>query len=53
MSDGVSWGCLPAMSGSPDKTAELWLEIDQLHLSYLQHEETPPKVIVQTTDFGR
>jgi hypothetical protein len=32
------------MSGSLDKTAELWLEIDQLHLSYLQHEESPPKV---------
>jgi hypothetical protein len=30
-----------------DKTAELWFQIDQLHLSYLQHDETPPKVIVQ------
>jgi hypothetical protein len=28
-----------------DKTAELWFEIDQLHLSFLQHDETPPKVI--------
>jgi hypothetical protein len=27
-----------------DKTAELWFEIDQLHLSFLQHDETPPKV---------
>lgn len=27
-----------------DKTAELWYEIDQLHLSYLQHDENPKKL---------
>ena len=28
-----------------DRTAELWLEIDQLHLRYLQHEDTVAKVM--------
>jgi hypothetical protein len=42
--DGAMIGSKRAMSFA-DKTAELWFEIDQLHLSFLQHDETPPKVI--------
>ena len=32
------------MMSFADRTAELWLEIDQLHLRYLQHEDTVAKV---------
>jgi hypothetical protein len=48
--DGAMIGSKRAMSFA-DKTAELWFEIDQLHLSFLQHDETPPKVISFKTTF--
>ena len=32
---------------SENRTAELWLKIDQLHLKFLQAEETPAKLEIR------
>ena len=32
------------MSMSDNRTAALWLQIDQLHLKFLQSEDTPAKL---------
>ena len=35
------------MNMSENLTSELWLKIDQLHLKYLQSEDTPAKLDIR------
>ena len=37
----------PSMNMSENLTSELWLKIDQLHLKYLQSEDTPAKLDIR------
>ena len=36
-----------SMNMSENLTSELWLKIDQLHLKYLQSEDTPAKLEIR------
>ena len=36
-----------SMNMSENLTSELWLKIDQLHLKYLQSEDTPAKLDIR------